>query len=84
VPGATATTQGNHSYQSYLPVLVRAEHLIDGNGKLGATQAFAQVTGPGAALGVRATLWIALAGSWAAGFWVFLSPLRRMRDITAT
>lgn len=36
----------------------------------------------GAALGVRATLWIAFAGSWAAGFWVFFSPLRRMRDMT--
>jgi len=37
----------------------------------------------GAALGVRTTLWIAFAGSWAAGFWVFFSPLRRMRDITS-
>jgi MFS family permease len=35
----------------------------------------------GAALGVRPTLWIAFAGSWAAGWWVFFSPLRRMRDI---
>jgi MFS family permease len=35
------------SYQSYLPVLVSKEDLVDGNGKLGATQAFAQVTGPG-------------------------------------
>jgi hypothetical protein len=35
----------------------------------------------GAALGVRATLWIAFAGSWAAGFWVFFSPLRRLRDV---
>jgi MFS family permease len=35
------------SYQSYLPVLLRAEHLIDGNGKLGATQSFAQLAGPG-------------------------------------
>jgi MFS family permease len=35
------------SYQSYLPVLTAKEDLVDGNGKLGATQAFAQVTGPG-------------------------------------
>jgi MFS family permease len=34
------------SYQSYLPVLLRAEHLMDGNGKLGATQSFAQLAGP--------------------------------------
>lgn len=35
------------AYQSYLPSLVRAGQLIDGNGKLGATQSFAQVVGPG-------------------------------------
>lgn len=35
------------SYQSYLPVLIPKEDLVDGNGKLGATQSFAQVTGPG-------------------------------------
>jgi MFS family permease len=34
------------SYQSYLPALIPVEHLVDGNGKLGATQSFAQVTGP--------------------------------------
>ena len=27
--------------------MVGREHLVDGNGKLGATQSFAQVTGPG-------------------------------------
>jgi MFS family permease len=35
------------SYQSYLPVLIGKDDLVDGNGKLGATQSFAQVTGPG-------------------------------------
>jgi len=35
------------------------------------------------ALGIRATLWIAVIGSWAASFWVLFSPLRRMRDIPA-
>ena len=32
-------------------------------------------------LGVRTTLWIAFAGSWLAGWWVFFSPLRKMRDV---
>jgi len=35
------------SYQSYLPGIVGPEHLMDGNGKLGASQSFAQVCGPG-------------------------------------
>jgi predicted MFS family arabinose efflux permease len=35
------------AYQSYLPVVVTREHLVDGNGKLGASQSFAQVVGPG-------------------------------------
>jgi predicted MFS family arabinose efflux permease len=35
----------------------------------------------GAAFGVRATMWIGFTGCWAAGWWVFFSPLRRMRDV---
>ncbi|MGH3184199.1 MAG: MFS transporter, partial [Streptosporangiaceae bacterium] len=35
------------AYQSYLPVVVTKEHLVGANGKLGATQSFAQVAGPG-------------------------------------
>jgi Na+/melibiose symporter-like transporter len=35
------------AYQSYLPSLVAVQQLSDGNGKLGATQAFAQAAGPG-------------------------------------
>jgi MFS family permease len=35
----------------------------------------------GTALGIRTTLWIGFAGSWLAGWWVFFSPLRGMRDI---
>jgi MFS family permease len=35
----------------------------------------------GAAVGVRATIWIGWTGEWAAGWWVFFSPLRTMRDI---
>jgi len=46
------------SYQSYLPVLIPKEALVDGNGKLGATQSFAQVAGPGVGGGL-----VALAGA---------------------
>lgn len=35
----------------------------------------------GTTIGIRPTLWIGFAGSWAAGLWVYFSPLRRMRDI---
>ncbi|WP_344662690.1 MFS transporter [Catenulispora subtropica] len=34
------------AYQSYLPVLLDKEDLVDGNGKLGTTAAFAQFAGP--------------------------------------
>jgi MFS family permease len=47
VTAGVATVFFDVSYQSYLPVLLRQEHLMDGNGKLGATQAFAQFAGPG-------------------------------------
>lgn len=32
-------------------------------------------------LGVRPTLWIAAAGVWASGLWLYFSPLRRVRDL---
>lgn len=35
----------------------------------------------GTALGMRGALWIAVAGTWASGLVVLLSPLRRMRDV---
>jgi MFS family permease len=35
----------------------------------------------GTAIGVRPTLWLAFVGSWAGGWFVFFSPLRRMRDV---
>jgi predicted MFS family arabinose efflux permease len=35
----------------------------------------------GTGIGIRPTLWVAVIGSWAAGFWVFFSPLRHMRDV---
>lgn len=34
------------AYQAYLPALVDRDQLVDGNGKLGTTQSFAQVAGP--------------------------------------
>jgi MFS family permease len=34
------------AYQSYLPELVDPDQLVDGNGKIGASQAFGQVAGP--------------------------------------
>lgn len=42
-----ATVFFDVAYQSYVPSLIDREQLHDGNGKLGATQAFAQVAGPG-------------------------------------
>jgi MFS family permease len=42
-----ATVFFDVAYQSYVPELVDKEQLHDGNGKLGATQSFAQVAGPG-------------------------------------
>jgi predicted MFS family arabinose efflux permease len=38
----------------------------------------------GTLIGVRTALWVGVAGSWAAGFWVLFSPLRRMRDVPAS
>ena len=35
----------------------------------------------GSALGIRPTLWVGAVGTWAAGLWVFFSPLRGMRDV---
>jgi hypothetical protein len=34
----------------------------------------------GTLAGIRPTLWIAYAGRWAAGWWVFFSPLRHQRS----
>jgi MFS family permease len=42
-----ATVFFDVAYQSYVPVLIPREKLHDGNGKIGATAAFAQVAGPG-------------------------------------
>jgi MFS family permease len=37
----------------------------------------------GGAIGVHATLWIAVIGGCASGLWLYLSPLRRLRDLPA-
>ncbi len=42
-----ATVFFDVAYQSYVPSLIERQQLHDANGKLGATQAFAQVAGPG-------------------------------------
>jgi MFS family permease len=58
-----ATVFFDVSYQSYLPVLLKSDDLMDGNGKLGATQAFAQFAGPGlggglvGAVGAAGAMW---------------------------
>jgi MFS family permease len=46
VVAGTLTVFFDVAYQSYLPVLVESEELVDANGKLGASQAFGQVAGP--------------------------------------
>jgi MFS family permease len=38
----------------------------------------------GTEIGIRPTMWIGVVGSWAAGWFVFFSPLRTMRDVPAT
>jgi MFS family permease len=48
VTGA-ATVFFDVAYQSYLPSLVHRDQIVDGNGKLEASRAVAQVAGPGAA-----------------------------------
>ncbi len=40
------------AYQSYLPALLDHEQLMDGNGKLAASQSAAQIAGPGAGAGL--------------------------------
>ncbi|MET7451988.1 MFS transporter [Streptomyces sp. NPDC005574] len=35
----------------------------------------------GTLIGVRPTLWLAAVGTWAAGWFVFFSPLRHLRDV---
>ena len=38
----------------------------------------------GGHIGVHATLWIAVIGGCASGIWLYLSPLRGLRDLPAS
>lgn len=49
------------AYPSYLPTLLTRDQLADGNGKLGTTQSFAQIAGPG----LGAALVGAFGAAWA-------------------
>jgi MFS family permease len=51
------------AYQSYLPTLLDRDQLMDGNGKLGTSQSFAQVAGPGLGAGLVGVLGAARAMS---------------------
>jgi MFS family permease len=42
------------AYPSFLPTLLTRDQLMDGNGKLGTTQSFAQIAGPGLGAGLVA------------------------------
>jgi MFS family permease len=37
------------AFQAFLPILVQREHLVEGNGKLSASQSIAEISGPGLA-----------------------------------
>jgi MFS family permease len=68
------------SYQSYLPALVGPDHLVDGNGKLGATQSLAQVSGPGIGGGLVGVLGAANAmGADAISYAVSVASLMAIR-----
>ncbi|MEU2348635.1 MFS transporter [Modestobacter sp. NPDC049651] len=60
----TATVFFDVAYQSYLPALVDRDQIVDGNGKLEASRAVAQVAGPGVGgvlLRVLGAPWLLLA-----------------------
>ena len=69
------------AYQSYLPVVVAREQLVDGNGKLGATQSFAQVAGPGLGGGLVGLVGAARAmGADAISYAISVASLLLIRD----
>jgi hypothetical protein len=73
------------AYQSYLPVVVAREQLVDGNGKLGATQSFAQVAGPGLGGGLVGLIGAARAmGADAISYAISVASLLviRVREVT--
>jgi MFS family permease len=81
VAAGVATVFFDVAYQSYLPVLVAREHLVDGNGKLGATQSFAQVAGPGLGGGLVGLVGAARAmGADAISYAISVASLLLIRD----
>ena len=73
------------AYQSYLPAVVAREQLVDGNGKLGATQSFAQVAGPGLGGGLVGLLGAARAmAADAISYAISVASLLAIRDREVT
>ena len=80
VAAGTCTVFFDVSYQSYLPALLKQEHLIDGNGKLGASQSLAQLLGPGLGGGLVGAFGVAGAmGADAASYAVSIASLLAIR-----
>jgi MFS family permease len=67
------------AYQSYLPALIRAGQLADGNGKLAVTQSIAQVAGPSAGGGLFGLLRAGALTADAASFAVSAASLLLIR-----
>ncbi|MGW4116489.1 MFS transporter [Actinosynnema sp. NPDC004786] len=75
-----ATVLFDVAYQSYLPALVGREQLVDGNSKLEASRAVAEVSGPAAAGGVAQAVGAAVGVlATAAGYLVSALFLLRIR-----
>lgn len=77
-----ATVLFDIAYQSYLPALVGREQLVDGNSKLEASRAVAQVSGPAAAGGVAQAVGAAVGVlATAVGYLVSALFLLRIRTV---
>nr|WP_309113776.1 MFS transporter [Saccharothrix sp.] len=74
----TATVMFDIAYQSYLPVLVGRDQLVEGNAKLTASQSVAEVSGPAVAGGVAQAVGAAK-GVLATGVGYLCSALFLMR-----
>ncbi len=77
-----ATVMFDIAYQSYLPALVGREQLVDGNSKLEASRAVAEVSGPAAAGGVAQAVGAAVGVlATAVGYLVSALFLLRIRTV---
>jgi MFS family permease len=77
-----ATVMFDIAYQSYLPALVGREQLVEGNSKLEASRAVAEVSGPAAAGGVAQAVGAAVGVlATAAGYLVSALFLLRIRTV---